>query len=83
MAWLTKHRAALRDAEATVTNLNIPTCPTGKPRKLVVVPIAGDDENPIADVSCTGPAPGPTTDVGSFRNGYIVETDDVPLRPAA
>ena len=83
VAWLTKHRAALRDAEATVTNLNIPTCPTGKPRKLVVVPIAGDDENPIADVSCTGPAPAPTTDVGSFRNGYIVETDDVPLRPAA
>jgi 5'-nucleotidase len=83
VAWLTEHRDELRDAPATVTNLNIPTCPTGKPRKVVVVPVAGDDENPIADVTCTGPAPAPTTDVGSFLNGYIVRTENLPLRPAA
>jgi 5'-nucleotidase len=83
VAWLTKHRAKLRDARATVTNLNIPTCPSGSPRKLVVVPVAGEDENPIADVTCTGTAPAPTTDVGSFLDGYIVQTNNLPLRPAA
>jgi 5'-nucleotidase len=83
VAWLTANRAAFGRGKATVTNLNIPTCPAGTPRKVVVVPVAGADENPIADVTCTGPAPAPTTDVGSFLNGYIVRTDNLPLQPAA
>jgi 5'-nucleotidase len=83
VAWLTKNRPNLRGARATVTNLNVPSCPAGSPRKLVVVPVAGKDENPIADVNCTGPASAPTTDVGSFLDGYIVQTNDLPLRPAA
>ena len=59
VAWLTENRAELGSgATATVTNLNMPTCPTGTPRKLVVVPVAGDDENPIADVNCTGTGAG-------------------------
>jgi 5'-nucleotidase len=84
VAWLNKHRAALlAGTKATVTNLNVPTCPAGKPRPLVLVKVAGKSENPGATVNCLGTAPKPTTDVGGFVHGYIVETDNLPLKPAA
>jgi 5'-nucleotidase len=83
VAWLTKHRAGLRAAKATVTNLNVPTCASGAPRRLVRVPVAGNEENPLAEVACAGPAPKPTTDVNGFVHPYIVETDNLSLQPPA
>jgi 5'-nucleotidase len=83
VAWLTEHRAELRGAPATVTNINVPSCPNNEARPLVVVPVAGEDENPLAEVDCDAPAKSPATDVSGFLTGYIVQTDNVPLRPAA
>ena len=85
VAWLTAHRNALRQgvAPASVTNMNVPTCPSGSPRKVVRVPVAGTDENPFAEVDCVGAAPEPTTDVNGFVHGYIVETDNLSLQPAS
>jgi 5'-nucleotidase len=84
VTWLTKHRAGfLSGAKATVTNINVPTCPSGKPRPLVVVKVAAKNENPLATVNCLGTAPIPKTDVSGFVHGYIVETDNLPLKPAA
>jgi 5'-nucleotidase len=75
--WIAKHRDALRTA--TLTNLNIPTCPSGKPRRVVVVPVAASG-NGIGDVDCVAPYPSPASDVQAFLHGYITETDNLPLR---
>ena len=66
------------DGPATVTNLNIPTCPFGSPRPVVVVP-PDPKENGIAVVDCSTPFADPRTDVEAFLHGYITRTDD--LRP--
>jgi hypothetical protein len=69
---------------ATVTNVNVPSCQSGSPRPLVVVPVAGRDANPVAPVNCTGPAgAAPTSDVDGFVRGYVVETDNLALTPSA
>jgi 5'-nucleotidase len=83
--WLTQHRSDLLSGSLppSVTNINVPTCPSGTPHPVVVVPVAGPDENPTAPVDCTTPlASKPTSDVNGFVHGYIVETDNLP-NPAA
>jgi 5'/3'-nucleotidase len=83
VAWLTKNRATLPTAKATVTNLNVPTCLTGTARAKVIVKVAPKSENPGAPVDCVTPWPKPTTDVSGFVHGYIVQTNNLPLKPAA
>jgi 5'-nucleotidase len=81
ITWLNAHRAALLAAgvSGSVTNINVPTCPSGTPHPVVVVPVAGPNENPTAPVDCTTPLPSaPTSDVNGFVHGYIVETDNLP-----
>jgi 5'-nucleotidase len=75
--WVAKHRDSL--TAATVTNLNIPTCPSGKPRGVVVVPV-DDRANGIGPVDCVAPFPSPKSDVQAFLHGYVAETDNLPLR---
>src|SRR5262249_4032961 len=63
--WLTQHRAALLadTASASVTNLNIPSCKVGTPHPVVVVPVAGPNEDPVALVNCQATLPSkPTSD---------------------
>jgi 5'-nucleotidase len=78
--WLAEHRTELLTRPpgtgATVTNLNIPTCPAGEPRDVVVVPVDGD-ENGVAEVDCVTPYASPATDVDAFLHGYIARTDDL------
>jgi len=82
--WLEQHRAALlAGAPATVTNLNVPSCPPGKLRAEVEVPVAGREANALAPTNCNAPATKPTSDVDGFTRGFVVRTDDLPLRPAA
>ena len=83
MRWLAPRVGALieRSIGASVTNLNVPTCPTGSPKPIVFVPVAPKSANPFAPVNCVTPAPAPTNDVDGFVHGYVVETDD--LSPAA
>jgi len=75
--WVAKHRDSL--TAATVTNLNIPTCPNGKPRPVVVVPVDAR-ANGIGPVDCVAPFPSPKSDVQAFLHGYVAETDNLPLR---
>jgi 5'-nucleotidase len=82
VAWLTKNRAALPTAKATVTNLNTPTCLTGKPKALVIVKIAPAIGDAFKTPDCVTASPKPTTDVDGLSHGYIVQTNNVPLKPA-
>jgi 5'-nucleotidase len=88
LAWLASHRAALLargtpSGPATVTNINVPTCPSGAPRPVAVVPVGPSTANVAAPVVCTGSAPTPTNDVDGFVHGYIVETDNLALTPSS
>jgi hypothetical protein len=84
LAWVTEHRDELldRDREASVTNLNIPTCFRGRPRAVVEVP-PDPQRNGIGPVDCRGTFPAPRTDVEAFLHGYITRSDDLrpPLSP--
>jgi len=85
VAWLEQHRQNLEagTASPTVANVNVPSCPAGRPRSVVTVPVANDSANPVALVNCTAP-PGaqPSSDVDGFVRGYIVETDNLSLAAA-
>jgi 5'-nucleotidase len=85
IAWLDAHRAALlaHRAAATVTNLNVPTCPQGKPHAVVAAAVAPTRDNVFATVDCLTPYASPKDDIDAFVHGYVVETDDLPLKPAA
>jgi 5'-nucleotidase len=82
--WLTQHRATLKTATPTVTNLNIPTCPSGKPRPTIaIVKVAPKTENLGVTPDCVTPAAKPKTDVTGFAHGYIVQTNNLSLKPPA
>jgi len=81
--WLTKNRATLKTAKPTVTNLNIPTCPTGTPRAKIVVKVAPKTESASVTPACVTPVAKPTTDVSGFAHGYIVQTNNLSLKPPA
>jgi 5'-nucleotidase len=87
LTWLAAHRAELlaRDtaskAPATVTNLNIPTCPSGRPRAAVVVPTA-NNADAFGTVNCVAPYAAPKTDIDAFEHGYVAQTDNLPLTNA-
>jgi 5'-nucleotidase len=81
VTWLTQHRTDLLagSSSPSVTNINVPSCPSGTPHPVVIVPVANASENPLATVDCTTTSTSkPTSDVNGFVNGYIVETDNLP-----
>jgi 5'-nucleotidase len=88
LSWLATHHAELlarragSATAATVTNLNIPTCPAGSPRAVVRVPVAGPDANAFAPVDCNSTYTNPKNDVDAFVHGFVAETDNLRLTPA-
>jgi 5'-nucleotidase len=71
--WVKQHRKTLTKKNAAapteVTNINVPTCTSGKVRGVVEVPSAttGDAGAPS---DCTSKLKNPTDDVVAFTNGY-------------
>jgi 5'-nucleotidase len=82
--WVNEHRDELVAAEpvdgiAEVTNLNVPTCPTGTPGELLEVPVAtaaqvaGQD---LGAVNCeSGPNADVSQDVAGFLAGHPVQSE--------
>ena len=83
LAWITEHRDELVAAEpvdgvAEVTNLNVPTCPTGELKELVVVPVATEAEAAGLDygaVDCEARLTDPTNDLDGFLAGFPVQSE--------
>lgn len=85
VSWLAEHRAALakkpKTAPTTIDNVNVPNCPSGKPRGLKQVTTATGIEGSIADVDCEAAVTKPTNDIEGFNAGWAVETT-VPVTAA-
>jgi 5'-nucleotidase len=81
LTWLGAQRAGLlaHHLPATVTNLNIPTCPAGTPRPVVHVPVASNAANAFAAVECNSTYTNPKNDIDAFVHGFVAETDNLPL----
>jgi 5'-nucleotidase len=79
--WVKKHRKALTKKDAKpptdVANINVPTCTTGKVRRLVEVPSAttGDAGAPS---DCTSTLEDPADDVIAVQNGYAALSEVPP-----
>jgi 5'-nucleotidase len=76
--WLAAHRAQLvkkpKTPPSTITNLNVPNCPSGKPRGVKVVTTATDGTGALgATVDCSAAATKPTTDIEAFNAGWAAE----------
>lgn len=72
VAWVKERRADLLagDADATVENLNVPTCTAGEVKEVVEVPVDMASEVQIVPTDCSVPGPTPTLDVAAFNAGY-------------
>lgn len=81
--WVTEHREELVAAEpvdgiAEVTNLNVPTCPTGEQKELIEVPVATDADIEGLDlgaVDCESEVAEPANDVTGFLAGHPVQSE--------
>ena len=76
LAWIENHRDELAagDAEAVVTNMNVPTCPDGSVREVVEVPVAPDATDavrPPDQIDCSSSLVDPANDIVAFNNGYV------------
>ena len=76
LSWIEDHRGELSggEAEAVVTNMNVPTCPDGSVREVVEVPVAtesGDEVLAPDQIDCASSLVEPTDDVEAFNNGYV------------
>jgi 5'-nucleotidase len=78
LSWLGLHRAELLQGAlpASVTNLNVPTCPIGAVRGVVEAPVAPDagDRNAVI-VDCQSTKTDFVDDIDAFINGYAVLSD--------
>jgi 5'-nucleotidase len=76
LAWLRHHRKALthkpgKAAKVTLTNLNVPSCSTGRVRGLVEVPVAANDVTGFSGAQdCASTRTNPKNDVEGLLNGY-------------
>ena len=72
VAWVQEHRAELLagGADATVENLNVPTCTAGEVKDVVEVPVDMVSEVQIVPTDCSVAGPTPTEDVAAFNAGY-------------
>ena len=83
LAWINEHRDELVAADpvdgvAAVTNLNVPTCPSGEQGELLEVPVATEAEVAGMDlgaVDCETAVPDPTNDVTGFLAGHPVQSE--------
>jgi len=72
VAWVQEHRAELLagGAEATVENLNVPTCTAGEVKDVLEVPVDTVSDVPIVPTDCSASGPTPALDVAAFNAGY-------------
>ena len=74
VAWLAKHRAALakkpKTAPTTIESYNVPNCPSGRSRGVLMVATATALPATPVTVDCTATGPKPTTDFDAFNEGY-------------
>jgi 5'-nucleotidase len=76
IAWLEKHRKALaggppgRARPAELVSLNVPTCTTGKVRRVIEVPPAATTEGAVGAVDCTSTLRDPPDDIQAFNSGF-------------
>ena len=80
LSWLEDHRDELAtgEAEAVVTNMNVPTCPDGSVREQVEVPVATESGEEVLDaaaVQCASGLADPADDVEGFNNGYVTVSE--------
>jgi 5'-nucleotidase len=70
--WVGDHRKQLTKGTAAVevANLNVPTCPTGKVRGEVEVPVAPTAERAVDTPNCESTAIDPPDDISAFLEGY-------------
>ena len=85
--WLRDHRAALVASpgpQASVDNLNAPTCPSGRVRGLATVTVdpTAPAEDALAVPDCSSTAPAPAGDVAAFHLGFAT-LSPVPLQSAS
>jgi 5'-nucleotidase len=86
VAWLAKHRAELAKKPelplTTIEAINVPNCPSGKPRGLKQVQTATTSDGALlATVDCTAAVTDPTTDIEAFDAGWAAEAP-VSVTPA-
>jgi len=75
VGWISSHRSTLkvtRSPQATIVNINAPSCgTTGSPRGTVDVPPATSG-NPLSTSNCSSTATDPPDDVTALDDGFIV-----------
>jgi 5'-nucleotidase len=86
VAWLAQHRAQLAKKPTTppttITAINVPNCPSGKPRGLKQVQTATTSDGALlTTVDCTAPVTNPTTDIEAFDAGWAAQAP-VSVTPA-
>ncbi len=85
LAWLAAHRAGLakkpKAAPTNIDSINVPNCPTGKPRGLKLTVTATTSDNSIAEVDCASPVTDVTNDIEGFNAGWAVQAP-VSVTPA-
>ena len=84
VAWVEEHRDELSAAEpvdgvAEVTNINVPTCPSGEVGELVEVPVATEAQAAGLDIGAVDCEAGPNADVSNdvtaFLAGHPVQSE--------
>ena len=77
--WLKQHRAALakkpKGTQTTITNYNVPNCPSGKARGIKKVTTAPNADGAVAGVDCTAAVTAPKTDIEAFNAGWAAVSD--------
>lgn len=72
--WLNQHRATLakkpKTAPTTIANLNVPNCPSGKPRGVKNVVTADTNDKAFIDADCAAQVTAPKTDIEAFNAGW-------------
>ncbi len=83
--WFKENRARISDktiGTTTVTNMNIPTCPTGSVRGPKTVPVAPNADGYLNPPNCLSTMADPTNDIMAFQNGFAAISQISP-RPAS
>jgi len=85
LAWLAAHRSGLakkpKTAPTNIDSINVPNCPSGKPRGLKLTVTASTQDGAIADVDCSSAITDVTNDIEGFNAGYAVQAP-VSVTPA-
>jgi 5'-nucleotidase len=77
LAWLAAHRAGLakkpKTAPTTIDAINVPNCPSGKPRGLKLTVTASTQDAAVSDVDCSSAITDVTNDIEGFNAGFAVQ----------